>query len=398
MAIRERMSGNEAVAYGIRQVNPDVMPAFPITPSTEIPQMVSTYIANGEVDTEFIPVESEHSSMSAAIGAEAAGARSLTATSSAGLALMWEELLLAASNRMPLVLTLVNRTLSGPININCDHSDGMGARDTGWIQIYAENNQEAYDNFLQAYPIAEHSDVHLPVMVCQDGFITSHAVENIELLEDAVVKDFVGEYEPEEYLLNPGKPIAVGPYSVTAYAMEAKKNQELALEHSKEVILQVAKEFEKISGRKYGLFEEYRTEDADYIMLIMGSAAGTAKQAVDDLRLQGKKVGVIKLRVFRPFPAQELAQALKNCKAAAIMDRCESYNGNGGPLGSEVTAGLYRSKVMIETVNYIYGLAGRDFTVNEVYDVFSQLEDLVENGKEAEQYQYIGLRKTGGAQ
>lgn len=398
MAIRERMSGNEAVAYGIRQVNPDVMPAFPITPSTEIPQMVSTYIANGEVDTELIPVESEHSSMSAAIGAEAAGARSLTATSSAGLALMWEELLLAASNRMPLVLTLVNRTLSGPININCDHSDGMGARDTGWIQIYAENNQEAYDNFLQAYPIAEHSDVHLPVMVCQDGFITSHAVENIELLEDDVVKDFVGEYEPEEYLLNPGKPIAVGPYSVTAYAMEAKKNQELALEHSKEVILQVAKEFEKISGRKYGLFEEYRTEDADYIMLIMGSAAGTAKQAVDDLRLQGKKVGVIKLRVFRPFPAQELAQALKNCKAAAIMDRCESYNGNGGPLGSEVTAGLYRSKVMIETVNYIYGLAGRDFTVNEVYDVFSQLEDLVENGKEAEQYQYIGLRKTGGAQ
>ena len=398
MAIRERMSGNEAVAYGIRQVNPDVMPAFPITPSTEIPQMVSTYIANGEVDTEFIPVESEHSSMSAAIGAEAAGARSLTATSSAGLALMWEELLLAASNRMPLVLTLVNRTLSGPININCDHSDGMGARDTGWIQIYAENNQEAYDNFLQAHPIAEHSDVHLPVMVCQDGFITSHAVENIELLEDDVVKDFVGEYEPEEYLLNPGKPIAVGPYSVTAYAMEAKKNQELALERSKEVILQVAKEFEKISGRKYGLFEEYRTEDADYIMLIMGSAAGTAKQAVDDLRLQGKKVGVIKLRVFRPFPAQELAQALKNCKAAAIMDRCESYNGNGGPLGSEVTAGLYRSKVMIETVNYIYGLAGRDFTVNEVYDVFSQLEDLVENGKEAEQYQYIGLRKTGGAQ
>ena len=398
MAIRDRMSGNEAVAYGIRQVNPDVMPAFPITPSTEIPQMVSTYIANGEVDTEFIPVESEHSSMSAAIGAEAAGARSLTATSSAGLALMWEELLLAASNRMPLVLTLVNRTLSGPININCDHSDGMGARDTGWIQIYAENNQEAYDNFLQAYPIAEHSDVHLPVMVCQDGFITSHAVENIELLEDDVVKDFVGEYEPEEYLLNPGKPIAVGPYSVTAYAMETKKNQELALERSKEVILQVAKEFEKISGRKYGLFEEYRTEDADYIMLIMGSAAGTAKQAVDDLRLQGKKVGVIKLRVFRPFPAQELAQALKNCKAAAIMDRCESYNGNGGPLGSEVTAGLYRSKVMIETVNYIYGLAGRDFTVNEVYDVFSQLEDLVENGKEAEQYQYIGLRKTGGAQ
>ncbi|MFR2011897.1 MAG: pyruvate ferredoxin oxidoreductase [Christensenellales bacterium] len=393
MAIKERMSGNEAVSYAIRQVNPDVMPAFPITPSTEIPQMVSTYIANGEMDTEFIPVESEHSSMSAAIGAEAAGARSLTATSSAGLALMWEELLLAASNRLPLALTLVNRTLSGPININCDHSDGMGARDTGWIQIYAENNQEAYDNFIQAYPIAEDKRVHLPIMICQDGFITSHAVENIELMEDKLVKEFVGEYEPEEFLLNPGKPIAVGPYSVTNYAMEAKKNQETALENAKEVILEVAKKFKEISGREYGLFEEYKTEDADYIMLIMGSAAGTAKEAVDHLREQGKKVGVLKLRVFRPFPAEEIAEVLKGCKAVAIMDRCESYNGNGGPLGSEVTAGLYRSKVMIEAVNYIYGLAGRDFTVNEVYDIFAELEEAVENGKKVEQYQYIGLRK-----
>lgn len=393
MARKDRMSGNEAVSYAIRQVNPDVMPAFPITPSTEIPQMVSTYIANGQMDTEFIPVESEHSSMSAAIGAEAAGARSLTATSSAGLALMWEELLLAASNRMPLALTLVNRTLSGPININCDHSDGMGARDTGWIQIYAENNQEAYDNFIQAYPIAEHADVHLPIMICQDGFITSHAVENIELLEDDEVKNFVGEYEPQEYLLNPGNPIAVGPYSVSNYAMEAKKNQEIALENAKEVILEVAKKFEAMSGRKYGLFEEYRTEDADYIMLLIGSAAGTAKQAVDDLREQGRKVGVIKLRVFRPFPAKELAEALKNCKAVAIMDRCESYNGNGGVLGSEVTAGLFRYKVMIEAVNYIYGLAGRDFTVENVYEIFAELEDAVENGKEIEQYKYVNLRE-----
>nr|WP_300305501.1 pyruvate ferredoxin oxidoreductase [uncultured Anaerostipes sp.] len=393
MARKDRMSGNEAVAFAIRQINPDVMPAFPITPSTEIPQMVSTYIANGEIDTEFIPVESEHSAMSAAIGSEAAGARTLTATSSAGLAYMWEELLLAASNRMPIALALVNRTLSGPININCDHSDGMGARDTGWIQIYAENNQEVYDNFIQAYPIAEDPEVHLPIMICQDGFITSHAVENIELLEDEEVKEFVGEYEPEEFLLNPGKPIAVGPYSVTNYAMEAKKNQADALKHSQEIVLKVAEEFEKISGRKYGLFEEYRTEDADYIMLIMGSAAGTAKQAVDDLRAQGKKVGVVKLRLFRPFPADELAEALKNAKAAAIMDRAESYNGNGGPLGSEVTAGLYRKKIMIETVNYIYGLGGRDFTVQEVYDIFGELEDFIENGNAPEQFKYIGLRK-----
>ena len=393
MQRKDRMSGNEAVAYAIRQINPDVMPAFPITPSTEIPQMVSTYIANGEVDTEFIPVESEHSAMSAAIGSEAAGARTLTATSSAGLALMWEELLLAASNRMPLAFALVNRTLSGPININCDHTDGMGARDTGWIQIYSENNQEAYDNFVQAYPIAENKNVHLPIMICQDGFITSHAVENIELLEDADVKAFVGEYEPEEFLLNPGKPIAVGPYSVSNYAMEARKNQEEALERSKEVILEVAKKYEALSGRKYGLFEEYRTEDADYIMVIIGSAAGTAKQAVDDLREQGKKVGVIKLRVFRPFPADELAEALKNCKAVAIMDRTESYNGNGGPLGSEITAGLFRNKVMIEAVNYIYGLAGRDFTVTDVYDIFAELQDAIENGTKVEQFKYIGLRK-----
>ncbi|MBR1740461.1 MAG: pyruvate ferredoxin oxidoreductase [Lachnospiraceae bacterium] len=391
-AIPERMSGNEAVAYAIRQVNPDVMPAFPITPSTEIPQMVSTYIANGEMDTEFIPVESEHSSMSATIGAEAAGARSMTATSSAGLALMWEELLLAASNRLPLVMTLVNRTLSGPININCDHSDGMGARDTGWIQIYAENNQEAYDNFIQAYPIAENKEVHLPVMICQDGFITSHAIENIELLEDDKVKAFVGEYEPEEYLLNPGKPIAVGPYSVSNYAMEAKKNQEIAMENAKEVIIEVAKRYKELTGRGFELFEEYRTEDADYIMLIIGSAAGTAKQAVDELREEGKKAGVLKLRVFRPFPAEEIAMALKNCKAVAIMDRCESYNGNGGPLGCEVTSALFLNKVMIETVNYIYGLAGRDFTVGDVKEVFGELEKMIVEGKEIPQHQYIRLR------
>ena len=392
MAIRDRMSGNEAVAYAIKQVNPDVMPAFPITPSTEIPQLVSTYIANGECDTEFIPVESEHSSMSATIGAEAAGARSLTATSSCGLALMWEELLLAASNRMPCALALVNRTLSGPININCDHTDGMGARDTGWIQIYAENNQEAYDNFIQAYPIAEDKRVLLPVMICQDGFITSHAVENIELLEDDKVQNFVGTYKPEEYLLKPGEPMAMGPYSVSNYAMEARKNQELALEASKEVIIEVARKYKELTGRGFELFEEYRTQDADYVMVIIGSAAGTAKQAVDDLRAKGKKVGVIKLRVFRPFPAVELAGALRNCKAVAIMDRCESYNGNGGPLGSEIMAGLYRERVYIDAVNYIYGLAGRDFTVDHVYEIFDELEDAVVNGNKPQQFRYIGLR------
>ncbi len=390
--ILDRMSGNEAVAYAIKQVNPDVMPAFPITPSTEIPQLVSSYIANGEMETEFIPVESEHSAMSAAVGAESAGARSLTATSSAGLALMWEELLLAASNRLPIVLALVNRTLSGPININCDHTDSMGARDTGWIQIYAENNQEVYDNFLQAYRIAEHDDVRLPVMICQDGFIISHGVQNISLLPDEPVQEFVGTYTPEEYLLNPGKPMAVGPYAVTEYVMEARKAQRVAMENAKQVILDVADEFARVSGRQYGLFEEYRTEDADYVMLLIGSAAGTAKDAVDQLREQGVKAGVLKLRVFRPFPEKEIAEALKNCKAVAIMDRAESYNGQAGVLGSEVTAGLYRNHSDVLAINYIYGLGGRDFTTDDAAAVFNELKDGVENGKEIEQYQYVGLR------
>ena len=276
MPKKVQMSGNEAVANALRQINPDVFPMFPITPSTEIPQYFANYVSNGLVDTEFITVESEHSSMSAAIGASAAGARALTATSSAGLAFMWEVLGVAASHRVPVVLAAVCRALTGPLNINCDHSDTMGARDSGWIQLYAETNQEAYDNMVMAYRIAEHKDVMLPIMICQDGFITSHAVENITLLEDEAVKDFVGEYHPEEFLLNPGKPIAVGPYSVSNYAMEAKKNQEVALENSKEVIKEVAKKYKELTGRGFELFEEYKTEDADYIMLIMGSAAGTA--------------------------------------------------------------------------------------------------------------------------
>ncbi len=395
MSIKDRMSGNEAVAYAIKQIDPDVMPAFPITPSTEIPQLVSNYIANGQMNTEFIPVESEHSSMSATIGAEAAGARSLTATSSCGLALMWEELLVAASNRMPCVLALVNRTLSGPININCDHSDSMGARDTGWIQIYAENNQEAYDNMLQAFPIAEDNRVHLPVMICQDGFITSHAVQNIELNEDNEVKDFVGQYEPEEFLLNKGNPVAFGPYALSCYSMEAKKAQEKAMEDSKEVISQVARKYREKFGRGFEFFEEYRTDDADLIMIIMGSAAGTAKQAVDDLRDKGLKVGVLKLRVFRPFPAEEIANALKNCKAVAIMDRTESYNGHGGPLSSEIRAALYEARVYPEVVCYTYGLAGRDFTVEDVYSVFDELSKVSDGSVKVKQHRYINLRTRG---
>lgn len=393
MAIRERLSGNEAVAYAIKQINPDVMPAFPITPSTEIPQYVANYIANGEIDTEFIHVESEHSSMSATVGASAAGARALTATSSCGLALMWEELYVAASDRLPVVLALVNRALSGPININADHSDSMGARDSGWIQIYAESNQEVYDNFLQAYPIAEHKDVRLPIMICQDGFITSHGVENIELVEDAPVKEFVGEYNPEHYLLKKNEPMAVGPYAVSNYYMETKMAQRQAMLNAKQVILDVAAKFEQMTGRKYGFFEEYRMEDAEYAIVLIGSAAGTCKAAIDQIReTTGKKVGLVKIRVFRPFPEEELAAVLKNLKAVAVLDRSEMFAGTSGPLGAEVRAALFQAKAEVEVVNYFYGLGGRDITVSDFETVYEKLEKIATTHEINDLYDYIGLR------
>ena len=393
MAKRDRLSGNEAVAIALRQINPDVFPAFPITPSTEIPQYFASFAANGLVDTEFIPVESEHSSMSATIGASAAGARALTATSSCGLAYMWEELYIAASNRLPLALALVNRALSGPININCDHSDSMGARDAGWIQIYAENNQEAYDNMVQAFRIAEHKDVRLPIMICQDGFITSHAVENIELLEDAEVKNFVGEYEPENYLLNPKQPMAVGPYAISDYYMEAKRNQAEGLKNAVQVVKDVAAEFETLSGRKYGLFEEYCMEDAETAVIMIGSAAGTTKDAIDKLRANGEKVGLIKIRLYRPFPADELAEALKNVKAVAIMDRAEGYSNHGGPLGADVMSALFRARSQALAVNYVYGLGGRDVRVEDMENVFATLKEIVATGDAGEMYRYMGIRE-----
>lgn len=393
MARRDRLSGNEAVAEALRQINPDVMAAFPITPSTEIPQYFSKLVSNGQVDSEFIPVESEHSAMSAVIGSEAAGARSVTATSSAGMALMWEELYLAASNRLPIVMTLVNRALSGPININCDHSDSMGARDAGWIQIYAENNQEVYDNLCMAYRIAEHKDVKLPVMICQDGFITSHAVENIMLNEDEEVKNFVGEYEPEHSLLDPECPMAVGPYSVTNYYFEAKRAQAEALKNAKKVTLEVADEYAKFSGRKYGLFEEYKIDDAEFALVLIGSAAGTAKDAVDKLRENGVKAGLIKIRLFRPFPGDEIAKALENVKAVALMDRTESYNDCCGPIGAEVTTALYRNSSKVLAVNYVYGLGGRDVRVEDIESVYSDLQKIAADGKVENPYRYLGVRE-----
>ena len=392
MAIKDRLSGNEAIANALRQVNPDVMAAFPITPSTEIPQYFSAFVANGQVDTEFVPVESEHSAMSACMGSEAAGARTVTATSSAGLAYMFEVLYVAASCRLPIVLACVNRALTGPININCDHSDSMGARDSGWIQIYSENNQEAYDNTIQAFRIGEHKDVQLPVMVCQDGFITSHAVENIWMLEDDVVKEFVGKYEPEHYMLKAGEPYATGAYATPAYYMEHKRAQAQAMMNAKKVALEVAAEFEKISGRSYGLFENYKLDDAEVAMVIVNSAAGTGKDAVDNLRAKGIKAGLLKIRLFRPFPAEEIAEALKNAKAIAIMDRAESFNGCGGPLGAEVRGALAVAGSTAKTVNYIYGIGGRDVRVENLESVFEDMLEVVKSGNAGEPYRYLSVR------
>ena len=392
MSIRERMSGNEAVAYAMRQIDPDVFAAFPITPSTEIPQYFAQYVADGKVNTEFVTVESEHSSMSACIGAEAAGARAVTATSSCGLAFMYELLYVAASSRLPITLACVNRALTGPININNDHSDSMGARDAGWIQIYAENNQEAYDNYLQAMRIAETPDVRLPIMICQDGFITSHAVENILLEEDEKVKAFVGEYQPENYLLKHDNPLAVGPYDTCPYYMEHKMQQAVAMKNAKKAVLAVAADFEKTFGRHYGFFEEYRMEDAEAAIVLIGSTAGTARACVDQMRAAGKKVGMIKLRVFRPFPAEELAQALSHCKAVAVMDKSEGFSACGGPIFAETRSALYDLENRPKLINVVYGLGGRDVSTGDIAALYQRLEKIAETGVVGEVYTHMGVR------
>lgn len=394
MAIRERMSGNEAVAVAMRQINPDVVAAFPITPSTEVPQYFSTFVANGQVETEFVAVESEHSALSACVGAQAAGGRAMTATSANGLALMWEVLYIAAASRLPIVMACVNRTLSGPLNIQNDHSDSMGARDSGWIQLYGENNQEAYDNMLMANLIGEHPDVMLPVMVCLDGFITSHAIENIELLEDDKVKAFVGDYNPEDYMLNRNNPIAVGPLDHFTHCYEHKRQQAEAMVKSKKVILEVSKKFEELTGRSYGLFEEYNTEGAEAAVVLLNSTAGTAKYLADQYAAEGKKIAVIKPRVFRPFPVDEMAEALKKYKAVAIMDKCEGFNAAAGPLFTEVTSAMMvKGVTQPKVVSYIYGIGGRDVKTDDIAIVFDDVLEIAKTGVVKNAFNYIGVRE-----
>jgi pyruvate ferredoxin oxidoreductase alpha subunit len=391
MGIRMHLSGNEAVALAMKQINPDVVAAYPITPSTEVVHYFAQYVADGQVDTEFVAVESEHSAMSACIGATAAGARSATVTSACGLALMWELLYVASGTRLPITLNVINRALSAPININNDHSDSMGARDSGWIQLYSETNQEAYDNYIMSLRIAEHKDVMLPVMTCQDGFITSHAVENIFLLEDDLVQQFVGKYTPE-YSLIQGKPVSVGPYDTPWFYFEHQYQRALAMKKSKKVILDVSEEYGKLTGRNYGLFEEYKMEDAERVIIVLNSSAGTAKAACDVLRAKGEKVGVLKLRVYRPFPMAEIAKAISHVKAVAVMDKAESFSAMGGPVFTDVRSACYELTTRPHIINYIYGLGGRDVRVDDFYLVYEALAKVVSDGKPGEIYRHVGVR------
>lgn len=386
------VTGNEAVANALRQLNPDVCAAYPITPQTDLMQRFASYVSDGMVDTEMILVESEHSAMSACVGASAAGGRAVTATSGPGLALMWEILFVASGMRLPILMPVVNRSLSAPLNIHGDHSDAMGARDSGWIQLWSENAQEAYDNTIQAYPIAENMDIRLPIMVCMDGFIISHSIERIEYLDDEVAKGFAGTYKPSNPLLDIKHPKSVGPLILPDYYTEYKRTQHEAMSKVKDLVIKTADDFAKISGRKYGLFETYRLDDAEIGIVILNSAAGTTKDVIDTFRAKGIKAGLLKPRLFRPFPYEEVGEALKNLKAVCVLDRCDSF-GAFGPLFTEIASSLYSYKKKPILINKIYGLGGRDYMPEHAKIVLDELVETAKTGKVKIFKEYIGVRE-----
>ena len=396
MARRLILTGNDATAEAMRQIDPDVVAAFPITPQTELMHKFAEHVADGDVKTEFVLVESEHSAMSAAVGAAAAGARAMTATSANGLALMWEIVYIAASYRLPIVMPVVNRALSGPINIHCDHSDTMGCRDSGWIQLYSEDAQEAYDNVLQAVRIAEHPDILLPVMVTFDGFIISHTAEVLEGLEDAEVKNWVGEHEPKYSLLNTDDPVTFGPLDLQDYYFEHKRQQTEAMWRAPAIIKEIGKAYGELSGRSYELIEKYRLEDAELVLVAIGSTCGTTKVVVDELREKGTKAGLLKIRSFRPFPEREIAEALRNARAIGVLDRSISFGAPGGPVHKEIRAALYGTGREIGIVNYIYGLGGRDMSMENIKTAFAGLEKVASEGTPDDNIRFLGLRGEGG--
>jgi pyruvate ferredoxin oxidoreductase alpha subunit len=379
------ITGTGAGAEAMRQINPDVVPAFPITPQTAIMQDFAQFVADGVVDSEMIRVESEHSAMSCAVGASAAGARVMTATSSAGLALMWEIVGVASGLRLPIVMEIVNRALSAPINIHCDHSDSMGARDLGWIQIFSESAQEVYEHTLLAMRLAE--KVLLPVMVCQDGFITSHGVENVEIFEDGVVRKYIGEHNYPYGLLNLNKPVTHGPLQLQDYYFETRSQQVPAMEEAKKEFLKIGEELSNITGKKYPYFDEYKLKDADAVVVALNSTAGTTKTAIENLRKRGKKVGLLKIRLFRPFPYKEVANALKNVKKVVILDRSLSFGANP-PVYSDVKNALYDIKYNGRLYSSVFGLGGRNIYVEDIEKLLSSvLEDKLK------EHSYVGLRE-----
>lgn len=376
MAVMKVLSGNSAAAEAVRQVHPDVVAAYPITPSTPIIEKIAGFIADGQIDTELINAESDHSAVSACIGASAAGGRVFTATASQGLALMHEILFIASSLRLPIVAAVANRALSAPITIHTDHSDSMAQRDCGWVQLFSENAQEAYDNIIQAFKIAEHPDVKTPVLVGMDGFITSHAMANMLVEETADIAEFVGKCVPAYSLLDNENPITIGSIDISDHYFEHKVNQLQGMKNARKIIKEVGKEFGDRFGRYYGNFESYKLDDAEFAVVLMSSSAGTAKESVDELRSKGEKVGLLKLRVFRPFPYRELKERLSHLKAIAVLDRAVSPGNYGGPLFSEIRSSLYDLENRRPLVfPYIYGLGGRDIAMNHFRDVFMEIKE-----------------------
>lgn len=385
----EALTGAQVAAHAMKQINPDVVAAFPITPQTEIMMQFAHFHADGLVDTELITVESEHSAMSCVVGSCAAGARSMTATSSAGLALMWEIVGVASGLRLPIVMAVVNRALSAPINIHCDHSDAMGCRDHGWIMIFCETAQEVYDSMIMAVRIAEHSKVMLPVMVCQDGFITSHGAQNVDLYDDKIVKKFVGDYKPKKCLLNTDEPVTIGPLQLPDYYFETQRQRAEAMLLAKKVYLEIGKELSSITKREYGVCEAYKLEDAEAVIVVMSSTAGNTKAVIDRMRMQGKKVGLLKPILFRPFPYEEVAFALRGKKYVAVLDRSESYGANP-PLYGEIKSALYEVNEKPKLKSYIFGLGGRNIFETDIEKVFS---DLLSGNFNPLEQGYIGLRE-----
>ena len=384
------LSGNAATAYAMMQINPDVVAVYPITPQTVAMERFADYVADGDVDTELIMADSEHSAMSCCIGASVAGGRVMTSSASAGLALMWEMLYVAASNRCPIIMNVMNRALSAPINIHCDHSDAMGARDSSWIQVHAENVQEAYDNIIQAVRIGEQENVRLPVMTNFDGFTLSHATERLEVLEDAQVQAFVGEFKPMYPIIDVDNPVTYGPLDLYDYYFEHKRQQVEAMELAHDVVVKIGEEYGKLSGRKYGKIEPFMTDDADIGVLVLGSTAGTARVAVRAMREKGVNVGLVKLRLFRPFPKEEIVNAVKGMKALAVMDRSDSFGAFGGPVFSEVRSALLGED--IEVTNYIYGLGGRDIRQDQVEQAIQETAHVAKTGKAKSYINYLGVR------